>query len=186
MYSSRDDTELTALLKEGKEAAFTEIYNRYWRKLYFIAHKLLKSPDKAEEIIQEVFVTLWEKRANLTIQSLTPYLAAMTRYAVYRVLSQQNKFQQVEIGSLTVEPGSLGDEESIEHNILLDIIQKLSNDLPEKCRLVFIQNKLMDRSIKDVASELNISTKTAEAHLTKALKILRSKLGNSFSILLII
>lgn len=185
MYNSCNDTELATLLKEGKDAAFTEIYNRYWRKLYFIAHKLLKSPDKAEEVVQEVFVTFWEKRANLNIQSLPSYLAAMTRYAVYRTLSQQNNYQHVEIGSLTVEPGSLGNEESIEHNILLDIIEKLSNDLPEKCRLVFIRNKLMDQSMKDVASELNISTKTAEAHLTKALKIMRSKLGNSLSILLI-
>lgn len=185
MYNSCDDTELAALLREGKEGAFTEIYNRYWRKLYFTAHKLLKSSEKAEEVIQEVFITLWEKREDLNIQSLPLYLAAMTRYSVYRVFSQQKKYQQIEIDSIKVEPGSIGDVESIEHTILLDIIEKLSNSLPEKCRLVFIRNKLMDQSIKDVAAELNISTKTAEAHLTKALKIMRAKLGNSLTLLLI-
>lgn len=185
MYNSCDDAELAALLRESKEEAFTEIYNRYWRKLYFIAHRLLKSPEKSEEVVQEVFLTIWEKRESLQIQSLPLYLAAMTRYSVYRALSQQKKYQQIELSSLKVEPGSIGDEETIGHHLLLDIIEKLSNHLPEKCRLVFVQNKLMDRSIKEVAAELNISTKTAEAHLTKALKILRSKLGNSLSILLI-
>lgn len=185
MYNSCNDTELAQLLSNGNEDAYTEIYNRYWRKLYFIAHKLLKSSEKSEEVVQEVFLTLWEKRKHLTIQSLPVYLSAMTRYSVYRILSQQTKYRQIEIGSLNTEPGSTGDEESIEFAILLDIIEKLSNDLPEKCRLVFIQNKLMDKSLNDVATDLNISTKTAEAHLTKALKIMRSKLRNSLSILLI-
>ncbi len=185
MCNSFDDTKLAVLLREGNEEAFTEIYNRYWRKLYFVAIKLLKSSEKAEEVIQEVFLTIWEKRESLQIQSLSSYLAAMTRYSVYRVLSQQKNYHQIEISSLTAEPGSIGNEETIENKLLLDIIEKLSNSLPEKCRLVFIQNKLMDRSIKDVASELNISTKTAEAHLTKALKVLRTKLGNSLTLLLI-
>lgn len=185
MYNSYDDTELIALLREGNEVAFTEIYNRYWRKLYFLAHKLLNCSVKSEEVVQEVFLTLWEKRDSLDIQSPGLYLAAMARYSVYRVLSQKNKYQHIEIGSLKVEPGSISNEEAIEHNILLDIIEKLSNELPEKCRLVFVRNKLMDRPIKDVALELNISTKTAEAHLTKALKMVRAKLGISIAILLL-
>ena len=185
MYNSVDDNELITLLRVGNEEAFTEIYNRYWQTLYFIAHKLLKCSVKSEEVVQEAFITLWEKRESLDIQCLSVYLASMARYSVYRVLSQKNKYPHVEIESLPAEPRSISNEESIEQNLLLDIIEKLSNELPEKCRLVFVQNKLMDRSLKDVALELNISIKTAEAHLTKALKIVRSKLGMSLAILLI-
>lgn len=85
-----DDSELTILIKSGNENAFTEIYNRYWDRLYYIAHKLLKDTENAEEIVQEVFLALWKKREAIEIQSLNQYLAAMTRYAVYRHLRKRN------------------------------------------------------------------------------------------------
>src|SRR6202000_1639091 len=95
-----EDKELTDLLKDGNEPAFTEIYNRYWDKLYFIAYKLLKDTNAAEEIVQEVFLMIWKKRDSLNIKSLTQYLAAMTRYAVYRYLAKdkQNREQENAIG----------------------------------------------------------------------------------------
>ncbi|WP_317169199.1 sigma factor [Mucilaginibacter humi] len=68
-----DDDQLTGLLRTGNELAFTEIYNRYWDKLYYIAHKLLKDTDAAEEIVQDVFFILWKKRETLTIKSLPAY-----------------------------------------------------------------------------------------------------------------
>ena len=173
-----DDNELTLLLQQGNEPAFTEIYNRYWDKLYFIAHKLLKDTDAAEEIVQEVFLILWKKREALKIKSITQYLAAMTRYAVYRYLAKdkQNKEQENALGLSNA--GNVA-EINIDNKILLEIILKLSDKLPEKCRLVFQYNKLQDRSLADVAELLNISQKTAEGHLTKALRIIRSNFGDA-------
>jgi RNA polymerase sigma-70 factor (family 1) len=173
-----DDNELTLLLQQGNEPAFTEIYNRYWDKLYFIAHKLLKDTDAAEEIVQEVFLILWKKRDALNIKSLTQYLAAMTRYAVYRYLAKdkQNKEQENALGLSNA--GNVA-EINIDNKILLEIILKLSDKLPEKCRLVFQYNKLQDQSLADVAELLNISQKTAEGHLTKALRIIRSNFGDA-------
>jgi RNA polymerase sigma-70 factor (family 1) len=175
-----DDNELTLLLKEGDEPAFTEIYNRYWNKLYFIAYKLLRDTDTAEEIVQEVFLALWKKKETLNIQSLTQYLAAMTRYAVYHHLAKdkQQKEQENAIGVLNIRHMA---EINIDNKILLEIIYNLSNKLPEKCRLVFQYNKLQDRSLADVAEQLNISQKTAEGHLTKALQIIRANLGSTMS-----
>ena len=86
-----NDDELTLLLHKGDEAAFTQIYNCYWDKLYFIAYKLLKDTNAAEEIVQEVFLMIWKKRDSLNIKSLTQYLAAMTRYAVYRYLAKDKQ-----------------------------------------------------------------------------------------------
>ena len=175
-----NDNELTLLLKDGEERAFTEIYNRYWNKLYFIAYKLLKDTDSSEEIVQEVFLTLWKKRDSLTIKSLTHYLAAMTRYAVYRYLAvdKQNRQQENAIGILNADSFS---EIDVDNKILLEIITDLSNKLPEKCRLVFQYNKLQDQSLADVAQQLNISQKTAEGHLTKALRMIRANFGDTLS-----
>ena len=75
--------------------------------------------------------------------------------------------------------------ELLENKWMLEKISALSSALPEKCRLVFIKNKLLDQSLAQVAEDLHISPKTAEIHLTKALKIIRGKLGDVASFLLL-
>lgn len=185
-YPSYTDTELTKLLQQGSEASFTEIFNRYWNKLYFLAHKHLKSSQAAEEVVQDIFMVLWEKRETLSIHSLPLYLAAMTRYAVYRNLAKQKKFSATGINELGAEPATTAELESMDNRLLLEIIEKQTNFLPEKCRMVFIQNKLLDIPLRQVADELNISTKTAEAHLSKALKSIRSNFGDAVTILFIL
>ena len=180
-----DDNDLALLLQQGHEPAFTEIYNRFWKKLYFIAYKLLKDTDVAEEIVQEVFLALWKKKDCLNINSLTQYLAAMTRYAVYRHLAKNKQCKEQEDAMFKLNANGFA-EIDIDNKILLEIISKLSNQLPEKCRLVFQYNKLQDKSLVDVARQLNISQKTAEAHLTKALRLIRSNLGDTLSEHLII
>lgn len=173
-----DDNDLTNLLQDGDESAFTEIYNRYWDKLYFIAYKLLKDTTSAEEIVQEVFLSLWKKRDTLIIQSLPQYLAAMARYAVYRHCAKEKQLKENENALGLLKAGDIA-EIDIDNKILLEIILNLSNKLPEKCRLVFQYNKLQDISLADVAEQLNISQKTAEGHLTKALRTIRANLSNA-------
>jgi RNA polymerase sigma-70 factor (ECF subfamily) len=174
---SKQDEELICLLKTGNESAFTEIYNRYWDKLYYIAHKLLKDTEASEEIVQEVFLVLWKKRQNLNILSLTQYLSAMTRYAVYRHIAKEKKYSKQE-NSENLLQTEAADEIDLDNKILLEIITKLSNKLPEKCRLVFQYNKIQDQSLQEVAQQLNITQKTAEAHLTKALRVIRANFGD--------
>ncbi|WP_428330266.1 RNA polymerase sigma factor [Mucilaginibacter sp.] len=175
-----DDNELTSLLRGGDETAYTEIYNRYWDKLYFIAHKLLKDTDAAEEIVQEVFLVLWKKKEALNIRYLPQYLASITRYSVYRYLAKEKQYKAQE-NTLGILNAASSVELNIDDKILLEFITDLSNKLPEKCRLVFQYNKLQDRSIIDIAETLNISQKTAEGHLTKALRIIRANLVNSMN-----
>lgn len=178
-----DDDGLTQLLRDGNELAFTEIYNRYWDKLYYVAYKLLKDTDAAEEIVQDVFFILWKKRETLAIKSLAAYLASMTRYSVYRFISKEKNAKKQEdiIGRLGIAATS---EMDVDNKILLEIITELSNKLPEKCRLVFQYNKLQDMSLADVAEQLNMSQKTAEGHLTKALKVIRTSLNIFLTLIL--
>ena len=164
------------LLKNGDRAVFTEIYNRYWDKLYFVAYSHLRSEMAAEEVVQEVFLTLWSRREQLDIEFLPSYLAAMTRYAVYRRIARDRRKEEVEAKAARSLTDPTNEIRTADNRNLLEVIEKMSNVLPEKCRLVFIHNKLLDKSIDEVAQLLNISTKTAEAHLTKALKIVRERL----------
>jgi len=177
MLDGCTEENLLQLLQSGDEQAFTEIYNRYWKKLYFLAYKKLKTPQAAEEIVQEIFLQLWHKRNAIQINSLPHYLAAMTRYAVYDYLAKERSVPHAgPVGEIRETAGIASPDEAIDNKLLLEIIEKLSNRLPEKCRLVFVHNKLLDQSLPQVARHLQMSDKTAEAHLTKALKIIRGNL----------
>ena len=180
MYNVVDDNDLFALVKQDNELAYTELYNRYWQKLYFVAHKHLKSDPDAREIVQEVFFTIWAKRRSLDIEFFSAYVAAMARYAVYVTLARKKR-QAEKISEDTISNQTLTEAftDLLENKWMLEKISALSSILPEKCRLVFIKNKLLDQSLAQVAADLDISTKTAESHLTKALKIIRDKLGDA-------
>jgi len=185
VYKTLDDNDLFAYVRRDNEQAYTELYNRYWQKLYFVAHRHLRSDPEAREIVQEVFFAIWDQRKSLVIESFPAYIAAMTRYAVYASLArrkkQAEKIKEQAVGQSV--PSALS--ELLENKWMLELISQLSSQLPEKCRLVFIKNKLLDQSLSQVAADLQISPKTAEIHLTKALKIIRGRLGASVSRLLL-
>ncbi|HTI92626.1 MAG TPA: sigma-70 family RNA polymerase sigma factor [Puia sp.] len=164
------------MLKQDHAQAFQELYDRYWQKLYYLAHKRLKSATAAEEIVQNVFLTIWRKRKTLNIDQPAPYMAAVTRYAVYHFLAAEKQRAENEeaAGSRQLEVVAL--EMLIDDKQLLEIVRHEADQLPEKCRLVFIYNKLEDQALPEVAKRLDISVKTAEAHLTKALRLIRRRL----------
>lgn len=179
-----NDSNLVKLLKEGSEEAFASIYDQYWDKLYFIAYQKVKSQYIAEEIVQEVFLTLWRKRTELNIESLSKYLAAMVRYAIYRHIMSEKSAKHRESIFHNRQEQYVSFDEQIEDRFILEKLLELSNQLPEKCRLVFQSNKLQDQSLADIAKQLNISQKTAEAHLTKALKSIRLNMRRFMSFFL--
>lgn len=171
-------------LKSGDESSFKIVYNQYWEKLYVVAFTRIKNSVGAEEVVQNVFVQLWCKKKSLEINNLSAYLAAMTRYEVYKYLARESKMKQREEVWTSKTYSYVTPFSSLENKLLLEFIRDLANELPEKCRLVFVENKLEDKSLKDVAHAMNISQKTAEAHLTKALHFIRIQLHNHLDVVL--
>jgi RNA polymerase sigma-70 factor (ECF subfamily) len=175
------ETELLAQLKEGNQAAFTAIYNRYWEKLFFIAHKRLSSAEDAKEVVQNIFFNLWQKRDRLQIENLELYLAAMARYAVYRHLA--NKKRREGLLEKVSKENQQTEIFDIDNKQFLEILVHLSNELPHNYRVVFIQYKLQDRPLAEVAEELGVSIRTAERYVDKlmgAMREFRSKLASFF------
>lgn len=172
--SEINDIALLDLLKEGDESAFTEIYNQYWERLYFMAHKRLQSAQDAEEIVQQVFMTLWHKRASLSIQSLPFYLSAMVRYAIYRHFANQQRHSDRSGNLKAVSPETVPAFD-IDNRQLIDILNRFANGLPAKYRIVFLQHKLLDRPLDEVASELGVSVRTAEGYVTQVMQLMRKR-----------
>ena len=84
-YDILDDKELIVLLQKNDRNAFTEIYNRYWKKLFSVAANKIKDLPEAEEIVQDIFVSIWNRRDNLTvIDTLSSYLAVSVKYRVIK------------------------------------------------------------------------------------------------------
>jgi RNA polymerase sigma-70 factor (ECF subfamily) len=179
------DASLTDLLKAGDESAFTEIYHRYWHKLLAIAYHYTKDKSIAEEVLQEVFISLWERKKLVDIQSLNNYLATAVKFAVFKSLTRRKK--HLEIDQSKSAPALVStDNDVIDARFLQDYINGIVEQLPEKCRLVFKYSRTAGMSIPEIAQEMKIAEKTVEAHLSKALKTIRLQLGSKGALFILI
>jgi RNA polymerase sigma-70 factor (family 1) len=178
-YNILNDKELTSLLQAGDEHAFTEIYNRYWSKLFAIAANKIRELGEAEEIVQDIFVSLWKRRAELSvIDTLSSYLAVSVKYQVIKVLDKRNN--QKKYSDYSQHTANITDDSTqqwLEFEELRSRLAAFVADLPEKCRLVYQLSRESGYSQKKIAVELSISEKTVEAHLGKAIKTLRARLS---------
>ncbi|MBB6237938.1 RNA polymerase sigma-70 factor (ECF subfamily) [Pedobacter sp. AK013] len=178
-YESFTDTQLISHLQSGDQGAFTEVYRRFWDKIFAVAYHRLANQAEAEEIVQEVFLSLWKRRSNLQIKyTLNTYLSAATKYQVINKQSRGH-FNKGEKKSLEeiVEQGIDTTELWFSERELRQELDKHINNLPLKCRLIFKMSRENYKSNAEIAEELNVSEKTVEAHITRALKILKDKLG---------
>lgn len=163
------------LLHEGDELAFNEIFNRYFDKLISIAYNLLRDKQSSEEIVQEVLIRLWDRRYEVRVNSLNAYLAMSVKYSVLTSLSRQKRHENI-IHTLKVNDSSEETNELIYARFLQQYIDGLAGQLPDKCRTVFRYSRYEERTIPEIAALMDISQKTVEAHLTKALKFIRLSL----------
>lgn len=182
--SSLPDAELLNLLKSGDHAAFTVVYDRYWDKLLAIAFNHTRDKSSAKEIVQNLFVGLWNRRESLHIDNINNYLATATKFAVFKEYYRAQKRETQLVSKLSIE-----DEYQVEEKIAAKFLQQYINGivdtLPEKCQLVFKLSREQHKSHAEIADELQISEKTVEMHITKALKTIRAELHTSGIIIII-
>lgn len=173
---SLNDDQLIARLQMSDARAITEIYRRYWKKLLAIAYNHIGDKDDAEEIVQTVFIKLWDKRNNIVIGQLPNYLATAVKYSVFSML--QKKSRKDEVGQFFVMNHQSQDyeEEKIYTIFLRQYIKGVVEELPDRCRLVFNYSREQGKTIPEIATTMNIAEKTVEAHLTKALRRIKHSL----------
>lgn len=187
-YTTYTDNELFSLLSKDDYSAYTEIYDRYAPLLYMHAYKRLKNREEAKDIIQELFITIWERRSEIELKSsLSAYLYTSIRNRVLKVISHK-QVESSYIISLqhSIEKGYASTDYLVREKELIDIIEKEINALPSKMRLVFNLSRKSHLSHKEIAEKLDLSESTVKKQVNNALKVLRVKLQALFYVIILL
>jgi RNA polymerase sigma-70 factor, ECF subfamily len=174
-------------IQSGNESAFEMIFRSYYQPLCRYAYSFLEDKEEAEEVVQSAFITIWEKRKSLDIQtSLKSYLYRMVRNACLNVIKHEKIKQQHVAHELAVTEATY---ESVAQKVyateLESKISEAMKALPEQCRMVFQLSRFEELKYQEIADQLQISVKTVENHMGKALKIMREQLKEYLPLLLI-
>lgn len=166
--------QLIANLIQGDRNSFTVIYKRYWYELFLVAHRRLQDKAVSEELVQEIFVQLWEKREALRIECLKHYLLRAIKYAVIDHIRTQvvrNKYLHFisvfnDLQTSEVETGIAIDDINL-------CVQKGLKSLPGKSQEIFRLSRVENWPVNKIATHLQLTEKGVEYHLTKSIKTLR-------------
>jgi len=167
-------------LQLGDQKAFENIYNAFWESLFAIAYNRLKSREAVEEILQDLFTDLWNRRKNLEIRtSLVAYLHAALKYKILNYYySQRLRKTYSQDHPQYAQVSTNSTQEMLAFKELYATLEVGLEKLPKKCRLIFKMSREEQKSSKEIAEELNISHRTVQTHIHKAIKFLRSELAD--------
>jgi len=171
-YNSYSDDDLLRRLQKADEKAFTEIYNRYWEKLLAIGYYHLRNKQAAEDIVHEVMMSLWIRKTELTIQSVSSYLATAVRFSVFKAIARDKRRRELLHERAT--PGMTTETlEKLDALFLREQLRGIMELLPEKSKLVFTFSRDEELTVSQIAKKMDLSPKAVEYHITKALRTLR-------------
>lgn len=180
------NTAITGQYGIDSKAEFEIIFKQYYEGLCRYARTWIQDSDESEEIVQNVFVKLWEKREKLQIDtSLKSYLYKSVYHASLNLI----KHKKVKEEYLHMNDQQNKHSEILSNHALKELegrIEKTLLELPEQCRLIFSMSRFQELKYREIAEVLNISVKTVENQMGKALKLMRHNLADFLSLLLII
>jgi RNA polymerase sigma-70 factor (ECF subfamily) len=181
------EQQVLETLKSGSESAFEMVFKTYYRPLCQYAYSFLNDRDEAEEVVQAAFINVWDKREQVEIQtSLKAYLYRIVRNSCLNVIKHEKvKQQHVAHEMVYAESTHEGVTQSVISSELEERISVAMKALPEQCRLVFQLSRFEELKYSEIAEQLNISVKTVENQIGKALKIMREQLKDYLPVLLI-
>ncbi|WP_430971617.1 RNA polymerase sigma factor [Sunxiuqinia rutila] len=165
-------------LKKGSRDAFNRLFQSYNQRLYFFALGYLKSEKDAEEVVQETFLKLWERRKAVEPElSMHAYLFKIAFGYIHKRLTKNMKEQQLKhelAGELVHFDQQTANRAN--YHFLLQYISQVINELPPRQKEIVSLRKLEGYSVKEIAETLSLAVKTVEAHLTAGLKHLRQRI----------
>ena len=188
MVPENEDFLVMQQLKEGKESAFHTLFKKYFSVLTLYAYKILKDEDAARDVVQAVFTKVYEQRETLEIRvSIKSFLYQSVRNrSLNELKSQQIKKRHHDIIFVhSSELGDDGDSFMEEAELEMKVVHAIGK-LPGQCRKIFEMSRMEGMTNSEIAEDLNLSKRTVETQISKALKTLRAQLQEFFPAFLFI
>jgi RNA polymerase sigma-70 factor (family 1) len=184
--SVENEAQLVKSLSKGNLLAFNTLFREYSGRLYRFAYGYLKSEAESEELVQEVFMKIWEKRAELKKElSFKSYLFTIA-FNIIRKHFRTRKYISEYFKSRIWDDLDTETSQKITYDSLYQYITELVNQLPERRKEIFIKSRFEGLNIKEIAEELEISHKTVENQLTDALKFIRANFNREIIFLILL
>jgi len=192
--NSNFELNLFESFKKGDQAAFTYFYDKYFNRIQSFCVQFIYDKDEAENLAQEALLHLWQSREN--IDSINGIQSFLYTYAKSKCLNTirhnkvkdrfKNDLLNVKENELNIEILNSISFDTLELTELERIINESINDLPPKTREVFIKKRIENKKNAEIAEEMQVTLKAVEAHMTKALKILKTKLSDYLFLIFIL
>ena len=180
-YVTLTDQQLASLLRAGDSGAFKLIYDRFWDKLLVVAAKRLDNVPEAEEAVQDIFLNLWRRHETFELKvSFENYLAVAVKFEVINRRAKRVREEVLHEELKSLLPAACTHKASFDLEYLQQQVEHSLNSLPPKCQLVFRLSREDDYTNKQIAKELGITEKAVEKHISKALKVLRRRMGRYY------
>ncbi len=179
------ESELVSRLQNGDIDAFDELFSKYGNRLFAFALSYLKSKEESEELVQDVFLKVWENRKGLRKESsFKSYLFTVAYHNMCRLFRKKQIHQKFLDRGVIAENSTTSLEDQIEYRIALEQIDELIRKLPEKQRVIFIKSRREGKSTQEIAQEMNLAPGTVDNQISAALKFLRKHISMSNFLLL--
>jgi RNA polymerase sigma-70 factor (family 1) len=182
-----NDNQLIENIRKGDVRSFEQMFNLYAEDLVRYATTIVKDSDDAEDIVQHLFVSIWEKKG-------IPEISTSLKSYLYRSIhnTSLNKLKQAKVKeSYAAHINYVSDgltsaaNVMVEHKETASMIEQAMNELPEQCRKIFSMSRMEQLKYQEIADQLNLSIKTVENQMGKALKHMRERLKDYIIVLIV-
>ena len=180
MIADCDDTVLVEKLRKGDIESFDLLYDRYAARLYYFGMKYLKSEEETEEIVQTVFLKVWEYHKNLRKESsFKSYLFTIAYNDICKVFRKKYYHQKYVSDILNENPNPYVEiEKGVQCKSVLERIQEIIEKLPERQRVIFRKSREEGKSSREIADEVGLSPGTVDNYISQSMKFIISGLHN--------
>ncbi len=171
-------------LQNRQEKALEKIFNSYWKRLYLYAHSFVDDHQVAQDLVQEIFISLWEKTETVKIEQIEAYLFRGVKYrAINYVKLEKRKVFSEQV--LEARPAVDGVKEHMDFLESEELFLTTMGKLPNKCRRVFYLSRVQGYNNKEIALEMDISIRTVETHISNALRLFKLHFKNCLSLIVL-
>jgi RNA polymerase sigma-70 factor (ECF subfamily) len=178
VYNTNQLNILVKALINNNKTALDELYNYYYPRLYTFAKRFLKVEDDINDILQDVFIKIWENRKNIkNVETFNAYIFTITKNTVISYFREKIKVADFEsrVREMATTEGYLT-ETAAEYEDIKEKVDQLIEQLPEKRKQIFKLSREQGLSNKEIAGEMGISVKTVEDHIMHAIRFLKNNL----------